>query len=165
MMNFTEPETQFRQRKRRTIINSIFRGLISALILLMTPFLVYAMYTSLEPIGTLQLIIIILVVSLVIGLIGIILYWTSWILTELRRLKPISISGDQITLNSRYTIDIDNIQGVDRYSPWKELRFRLTDKNTVIIIMENKFVSGLLEKYKEKWSIWTYKDNEGLILP
>jgi hypothetical protein len=106
------------------------------------------MYTSLEPIGTMQLIIIILVVSLVIGLIGIILYWTSWILTELRRLKPISISGDQITLNSRYTIDIDNIQGVDRYSPWKELRFRLTDKNTVIIIMENKFVSGLLEKYK-----------------
>jgi cell division septal protein FtsQ len=160
MIRLTEPDTQFRRRKRKTLATLISRILISALMILMMPLLIYSMYRSLEPIGIVQIIIMILVVSVVLCLVLFILYWMSWILIEFRRLKPISVSGNQITLNSQYSINLDDIQGIDRHSPWNELRFRLTDKNTVIIIMENKFVSDLLEKYKDKWSIWNYSDNK-----
>jgi len=126
---------------------------------------IHAAYLGLEPFSPLYLAIFFLVIVGVFLLLSLLVVWSSAILFELGRLRPISISKDRITLNTRFTVDIKQIKGIDREVQWKTLRIKLTGPRVTIIIIENEFVSGILKEYKDRLSITNYVEDPGLILP
>ena len=164
-MDLVEPEPQFRKRRRRTILNSIaYIGMTIAIIFLAL-IGIYVAYLGLEPFSPLYLAIFFLVIVGVFLLLSLLVVWSGAILFELGRLRPISISKDRITLNTRFTVDIKQIKGIDREVQWKTLRIKLTEPRVTIIIIENEFVSGILKEYKDRLSITNYVEDPGLILP